>query len=352
MKLKKFVLLFFILSNINNLSFSYQQSIQLWDQEDQEEHKRNFKELTKVKDINLDKFNIFESSLLAVDKNDNVLTYDRAKGTLIKFKLDNNYKKPHFFGKKGSGPGEFKSPKDIKIDQNDNIWVSDFRQGRISVWSKDGDLLDSIVPSTGTPANLAILPDGTFVILPVFPVDDKLFLEFDKIGKLIKSFQEVPLAEITLSAGANLYFEGNISADREFMFYSSFSEGVIQKYNLESGKLIYSRSTLENVKTQIPEINDVNSNITTAKRSKNTTYATRDISISDNKIYTLFSGSEYSVSKLIDVYSTSNGDYQHSFKLSNFARSVAVRGDRIYVLHKYFNDDEGKINSISIYRSQ
>lgn len=341
-----------MLSSINTKSFSYQQSIHLWDRNNQEDHERNFEELTKVKDINLDKFNIFESSLLTVAENGDILTYDRAKGTLIRFAQSENYEKPHFLGKKGSGPGEFKSPKDIKIDQQNNIWVSDFRQGRISVWNNNGDLVDSIVPSTGTPANLAILTDGKFVILPVFPVDNKLFLNFEKNGQLIESFQQIPLPEITMSAGANLYFEGNINTDGKFLFYSSFSEGVIRKYNLENGKLIFSRSTIEIVKTQIPDIEEVNPKITTAKRSKNTIYATRDMHVVDKKIYILFSGTEYSVSNLVDVYSSADGDYQYSFNLSNFARALAVRGNRVYILHRYFTDEEDKINLISIYKMQ
>lgn len=350
MRFIKYILLTFLFISISDKSFSYQQSIQIWDQEVQEEHIRNFEELTKVKDINLDKFKIFEPSLLAVDENRDVITYDRAKDALIRFKILENYEKSHSLGRRGSGPGEFKSPKDIKIDQQNNIWVSDFRQGRISIWNKNGNLVDSIVPSTGTPANLAILSDGRFVVLPVFPVDNKLFLKFDKNGKLTKSFQQTPLPEITMSAGTNLYFEGNIDVDGKFMFYSGFSEGVIRKYNLDNGELLFSRSTIENVKTQIPDVKEVNSKITTSKRSKNTIYASRDMHVADKKIYTLFSGTEYAVSNFIDVYSSSDGVYQYSLKLSNFARALAVKGERLYILHRYFSEDKDKINSISIYK--
>lgn len=54
------------------------------------------------------------------------------------------------WGKRGVGPGEFRTPHAIQIDANDHIWVGDRSNGRIQIFDTDGKFLREIILNVPT----------------------------------------------------------------------------------------------------------------------------------------------------------------------------------------------------------
>ena len=71
-----------------------------------------------------------EGKLYVTDlKNDRVQVFDK-DGKFLSMR-----------GKSGSGPGEFKTPAGLAIDQHDNVYVTEIGNDRVQVSDKDGRFL-------------------------------------------------------------------------------------------------------------------------------------------------------------------------------------------------------------------
>src|SRR5699024_9149134 len=113
-------------------------------------------------------------------------------------------------------------------------------------------------------------------------------------------------------------------------------------------ELIYSRATIAPIHLKALSRKKVSATVTAVTRANDTRYATRDIVVSEGKIYCLFSGDEHSVCKYIDVYDSMGGNYLYSFKLPVYATDIAVLDKKLFVLHRFFESDD-KTFSIGIY---
>ena len=75
-----------------------------------------------------------EPAGIVVDKQGRIFILDRGQSKI--FVYDNKYNLIKTLGRKGSGPGEFRIPISMAIDENDNIIVTDMENQRFTMFNK------------------------------------------------------------------------------------------------------------------------------------------------------------------------------------------------------------------------
>jgi len=82
------------------------------------------------------------------------------------FKFDKNGRYITSFGPIGQGPGEFRSPLHLKIDNQDNVMVTDQVTRKLIIFNKDGNLIKeiNITPSDLWIAKVSCLENGKFLL--------------------------------------------------------------------------------------------------------------------------------------------------------------------------------------------
>mgnify|MGYP000725228445 CR=1 FL=1 len=96
---------------------------------------KTYKESGKVSDYYMSGIHGFYK------KGDTIYVADNNHHQVIAFKLtgENVLK----FGSQGTGTGQFKNPTDVTIDKDGNIWVVDYNNNRLQVFSSDGNFINT-----------------------------------------------------------------------------------------------------------------------------------------------------------------------------------------------------------------
>ena len=79
--------------------------------------------------------------------------------------LDSSGRFVKLFGGKGEGPGEFKSPYDVKVTK-DRIYVSEFANARIQIFDKQYRYISTFPVHPTFFFNIAVDPDDRFIYVP------------------------------------------------------------------------------------------------------------------------------------------------------------------------------------------
>jgi hypothetical protein len=133
---------------------------------------------------------------IAVDREGSIYVTQPADREVRVFDSDDRYVRR--IGRDGAGPGEFRSVGGIGF-KGDTLWVSDIQLSRLTLFSRDGELLDALtiagpmIPEISTrptvPSRLAA--DGTILAQP-FTSGDRLqwipLVRMDRGGNLIETF--------------------------------------------------------------------------------------------------------------------------------------------------------------------
>ena len=91
-------------------------------------------------------------------------------------------------GRKGAGPGEFRSPLRHVVGSDDSLFVIDDGNARIQLMTAAGDFV-RVFPTRDRFRGFALLPDDQLVLFRVpSKRTDHLFHQFDRNGQLVRSF--------------------------------------------------------------------------------------------------------------------------------------------------------------------
>lgn len=101
-----------------------------------------------------------QPSAVAVDPQNRIWVLDGVNGRLVGFSYQGKYLTQ--FGRKGSGPGEFKSPLGMMIDSEGRIYVADSKNHRLQVFDAEGAPLSQVYIS---PDKYGSLADPTDIAL-------------------------------------------------------------------------------------------------------------------------------------------------------------------------------------------
>ena len=298
-----------------------------------------------------------EPADIAFDKDENIYVLDAGECVIKKF--DKNKKYLLSFGRKGKGPGEMIYPVNMDIDQKGNIYVYDFENMRLNIYSPQGKSTGTVLLKNSN-YDFSVLNNGNFLLrnpnldggrnlqknnVPLF------FITNQKGDKLKEFGQGIYFTEKNYNGGNRLSY----AVDKELNTYAAFLfQNRIDKYDKE-GKLVLK------IKRRLPsdrkmEGKDMysllNRGIAVDAKGRIWLAATRRDEKPEERVYTeMYSGPNKPlvvkrVGKGLSVFNTDmfvielfdkEGKLLYKFPINHFANSIRLFKNKLYVIE---NDRE------------
>lgn len=227
------------------------------------------------------------------------------------------------FGR-GRGTGDLSNPTAFTVRPDGEVVVCDPQLRVIRRYSPDGGT-QTVVPKS-VAERIAVV--GDVIVTAVPPREDALFEVYDLSGNRLWTFGE--LIQDQLNRGIML--EGSVVGDEESrgFIYAGKSMPVIAGYDVDGRQ----RFLVQPIESGPPP---VALNVGARQiANRNATTVTMSMSIDGDKLYALTGAKVPGVAErgglVMDVYDKRDGNYQFSFKLPLACRQAVVRGEYVYGL--------------------
>ncbi len=299
--------------------------------------KIEFERLLTLSDVE-----IYKPTLFTVDKDDYSFIYDYGNHKI--YKIGSGSLDKSFGEGLGGGPKEFRNPTALNYDiSEDNIWLSDPSQARISIWDNVGHLVKTLAfdNSSEVPIESYPISKDKYVWRP------KNYFE-NGAELMISSIDNSVLQRLGKIEGdvkwAKFRLDGNIEVDSSGIYYVGFNSSFIKKY-LFNGELKFnvrgiepiSDPQIEQKKLSVQGLKNVRIN----KIEEDHPIAYKDLEIYNGKIYLLFSGLPTGESHLIDVYGKEDGKYLFSYKSDEKISKIEINNGNLFAII-YSADNNGE----------
>lgn len=263
-----------------------------------------------------------EPVAMRVDGAGNLYLLDWANFKVKMFSPEGNLLKE--FGKgKGKGAGAFNNPTGLSVTPEGELWVCDPRQQQITHFTPNGEA-QTIRPLSAVDRIAAV---GDVLVTKAPPGKDDLFEVYSQSGEPLGSYGEI----LEEQSDKGIILDGNIVGDPESkgFIYGGRFVGVLAGYGA-GGEQRFVVRTIDAAPP--PKI----LNIAASRKIKpNSAQSVLSLSVSGNELYVL-SGTraEGTGGQVMDVYDKRDGGYRFSLKLPVPCSEAAVRADYIYTLNK------------------
>ncbi len=280
---------------------------------------RTFKPLQAIKEFSLE----MEDGLLRpfrvkVDRSEFLYIYDFGDKCIKKFSSDGKFIQK--FGKGiGQGPGEFINPTDFAIKDNGEIWVCDSAFSYVTIFDVDGNFIKSY-RTNNPPHRIGLFSTGEYLVIPSFSSDSLSFLKYDQNGEQLSTFTlPPPWAEKEVES-AFLKMDGWLSIDNNDNIYYAFAKvGLLASFSRD-GNLRFLGETIDRIPP--PEVIRLKGG---AKIDPKSPWSALSLSTLGSEIYILsHAGSKNRKGMVLDVYSSHDGSYIHSFEIPQRCSSACI----------------------------
>jgi hypothetical protein len=285
---------------------------------------RVWKQYIFEKTLGLDASAAKEPVALGVGRAGEIYLLDWADFRVKMFSPDGKLLKTFGEGK-GTGEGGFVNPTALSVRPDGELWVCDPQQHLIRRYGPDGGVR-AFNPQTAA-VRVASVGDK---MVTVALADDGLFEVYDLSGNRLGSFGEF----IKDQHSKDLTLQGNVVGDEEsggFIYAGRFMP-IIAGYGVD-GRQRFVVQPVDGGGGETP------TSLTLAGRQKRNPRArsvARTLSIDGDKLYVLSGSKDPAVGdrggQVIDAYDKRDGNYLFSMKLPLACAEAVVRGDHVYAL--------------------
>lgn len=289
---------------------------------------RNWKKINYKKNWSVDvtKNQLYQPGRgMHVNKKGDIYIYDNSDRTIKMFNAKGKFIRS--FGKeKGAGPGEVRNPIGFDIDEQDNVWVADPSNSRVTIFQNDGTFLKHI-PLDIIPYRISVFQDGTFFyIINQGTTPDGKFTKFSKKGEIIEQFGSNIIDD---QINKNIVLSGEITADNSgSVFYKPDYAGILIGFS-KNGRELFRNKTV--IPTPFPEVRFDTRGGSWVDRNANR--VSRSIFILNNEKIAIFSqAASQEVKQAIDLYNKDTGEYLYSIKLPVKSYQIYLRDSTLYTL--------------------
>ena len=149
---------------------------------------------------------------VAIGGNGDIFVTDgHVNSRVVKYTKDGKFIKA--WGKKGTGPGEFRLPHSVAIDSSGRVFVADRSNNRIQIFDQDGNFLDQWTQFGGD-SSLTILPDDTLYAVDTYKFK-AVFIGSAKDGKVIGKYTDLSIAEgLAVDPRTRTLYTGEVRPDK------------------------------------------------------------------------------------------------------------------------------------------
>jgi len=228
------------------------------------------------------------------------------------------------FGEEEGSPAAFVNPTGFAMDSGGNLWMCDMKQKRIRVFNTDET--KKTITLQNTPYRIVVI--GDVMITMDTPVNSRLFETYDLSGQQLKSFGEL----LQDQSDKGIILDGDIVADAENhgIIYGGRYLGILGAYDAE-GTQRFLVQTIDNVPQ--PMVSEFESGLRKVKR--NSTLPVLSMSLVDRELYVLSGvhpdGTTSQAGKVMDVYNKQDGHYLYSWELPAEGQEAIVSSNYIYI---------------------
>jgi hypothetical protein len=277
---------------------------------------RIWKEVFVEKELELDATIISKPQRLQVDSSGNLYVLDWRDRSIKMFSPSGAFMKS--FGASAAGePSRLNNPTEFGVSRSGSVWVCDPKQKRIIEFGVNGEVVNSIVPQSAVD-RVALVKD----VVVTSGGRDALFEIYSHSGKQEAAFGVL----IESQAKALIALDGYVTpdSDGEGFFFGGPYLGLLTRYDLQ-GKQTFSVHTIDQV--ALPRLQVMGNSVSL---SPTTPTVIRALSVAGDQIYVLSKSN--ADAHPIDVYDRRNGQYQFSVKFPQPCRYATVSTTKIYTI--------------------
>jgi hypothetical protein len=230
------------------------------------------------------------------------------------------------YGREGGGPGEFRQPRDLKVDAEGRAWVLDAPNGRITVLRPDGTQAFevSLRRAEWTPDRLVPQPDGGVLLVSGSPLVRIIRMNRDGV---VLSAASLPIdrADELHGLAAQVVPRGDPVTGR-------WSAAFMVADGLFSFDGLRPRHPHAWFVEEIPwpSLRSQRSGNTTTTRMERPVFAASSIAVDGDRVLVHFHGRSELRSRLIDIYSAEDGRYIESVTLPRVVEEIDFRDGVLY----------------------
>jgi hypothetical protein len=232
------------------------------------------------------------------------------------------------YGQSGQGPGEFQSPREVRLDATGRVWVLDARNARITVLSPDGQEAQFIpVQSSGMPFRILPLSGDTAIL--VTNDASAPFAVIDEKGAEISRHPFPWSGYADLHSLTSQFLAAFDPKDHEWVAAFTLGDGFFPLRGVVSKG--WSGWYVEPVPFPVPIVRQEGD-------SRITEFAERPLSsaisvtLSPDHLFVLYGGRTEHRGQVVDRYRRSDGGYVSSFLLPHKASGLAWYDGGFYLL--------------------
>ena len=279
--------------------------------------------LTLVSEIKLSDYGIYEEGLISANDKGEIAFFDYGEFKIAYSTIDNLDFKFFDRGGRGRGPAEFEMVKDLTLDDEGNIYLTDRNKGTLVQWNTSGEFIKEFKPNKNlpSPARLTKCPNGTLYVLSDQYGKKGIFHRMSNEGKLQNSFFKIKSFEKRFP----YYTDGKLSCDEnEYLYHAPLYINEIKKFNTK-GDIMFKIPVYgfeENEKIMVKDGRFY-------EPAPGVRRATGDIYVRNGKMIVAYSGRKDMNSQLLDVYSSEDGKYEYSIEVPYIFNEVVVTNKNI-----------------------
>lgn len=287
---------------------------------------RVWKDHSFEKSLVLDSAALADPRIVRADDHGNIYVLDWADFKVKMFSPDGKLLKAFGDGKAPEGgsdgsAGSFINPTAFSVEPDGELWVCDPLQRKITHFNPGGAA--QAVKPQGEAYRVAAVGDVLVTMSP--PGGDSLFKVYNLSGEPLAAFGKI----IEDQSGNGIALDGNIIGDTEGrgFVYGGRYMGVMAGYGADGAQ----RFVVQTVDAPPPpKVLDVAGK---RKIKPNGTRAILSMSIVGDKLYILSGSSAGGAAEsVMDVYDKRDGSYQFSLKLPMACKEAVVRPGYVYTL--------------------
>lgn len=252
-----------------------------------------------------------------------VISFAAADGTLL-----------WMAGTQGGGPGEFLAPRAMALLPDGRVVVSDIANARLTILGGDGASLGSVlVHGVGDVLSLCALQDGSVLLFPGNSTHHLVRMSID--GRV---FGPIRLPWPDLEHAPPLARQVELQNDPT-------GEACIAALNMgrgyarfEDGRFRATGEYIEHVELPVVEERESHDDegrvVRRVERIRSGTLATRAVSLRQDTLAVVFSGTTRRRGRLIDLYVSTSGEYIGSLVYDRSIRAIGYDAGVFFLLHE------------------
>ena len=232
------------------------------------------------------------------------------------------------FGRSGPGPGEFLAILDFHFADDGNLHVLDPRNRRVTVVSATGDLVETVPVPGGEPAALlpASFDPGYFAVVPHTNKKDTLWRSFSKTGgrhRTVLMPSEVAFDHDLAGEG----WAAEIPGGRAVVFFRWSSRMIILEADGNASVVADGIEAIPFPELVAVERSGPGWTVSGFKVDPKAVKAARGATATASRIFVLYVGATGHAGRVVDTYSTQDGEYLGSYLFPRSVDAIAVLAD-------------------------